>query len=92
MLSLLRFLNIFFMGIHCLRDDFVEFSSKVAIIGPTLIVFLSHILFVSENLFMILIMRICLLRWLSKKPAGGSPAASSGDVNACVAKYYVSSV
>ena len=114
------FSTIFFMGIHCLRDDFVEFSSKVAIIGPTLIVFLSHILFVSENLFMILMfflshhsnawyslpvtvcvsvfsvlgstMRICLLRWLSKKPAGGSPAASSGDVNACVAKYYVSSV
>ena len=25
-------------------------------------------------------MRICFLRWLSKKPAGGSPAASSGDV------------
>ena len=48
------FSTIFFMGIHCLRDDFVEFSSKVAIIGPTLIVFLSHILFVSENLFMIL--------------------------------------
>ena len=114
------FSTIFFMCIHCLRDDFVEFSSKVEVIGPSLIVFLSHILFVSENLFMILMfflshhsnawyslpvtvcvsvfsvlgstMRICLLRWLSKKPAGGSPAASSGDVNACVAKYCVSSV
>ena len=114
------FSTIFFMGIHCLRDDFVEFSSKVEVIGPTLIVFLSHILFVSENLFMILMfflshhsnawyslpvtvcvsvfsvlgstIRICLLHWLRNRPTGGLPAASSGDVNACVAKYYVSSV
>ena len=28
-------------------------------------------------------MRVCVFRWLCKKFAGGSPAANSGDVNAC---------
>ena len=49
------FFTIVFMGIHCLRDDFVDFSNAVNVFGLTKIMFLSHILFVLENFFMILI-------------------------------------
>ena len=48
------FFTIVFMGIHCLGDDFVDFSNAVNVFGLTKIVFLSHILFVLENFFMIL--------------------------------------
>ena len=48
------FLTILFMGIHCLRDDFVELSMDLEITGLTMSVFLSHILFALENFFMIL--------------------------------------
>ena len=86
-----------FMGIHSLRDDFVELSIDLELTGLTMSMYLSHILFVLENFFMILMfyftyhpnawyslpvtvcvcvfsvlgstMRICLLRWLSKRPA-----------------------
>ena len=47
-------LIMFFVGIHFLRDDFVEFSIGVNVTGLTMSVFLSHILFVLENFFMIL--------------------------------------
>ena len=47
------FFTIVFMGIHCLRDDFVDFSNAVNVFGLTKIMFLSHILFVLENFFMI---------------------------------------
>ena len=43
-----------FMGIHSLRDDFVEFSMGVLVCGLTMSVYFSHILFVLENFFMIL--------------------------------------
>ena len=42
------------MGIYCLRDDFVDFSNAVNVFGLTKIMFLSHILFVLEHFFMIL--------------------------------------
>ena len=99
----------FFMSVHCLRDDYVEISIEAVGIGLTISVFLSHILFVLENFFMILMfyftyhpntlysllltvcvcmfsvfgstMRICLLRWLSKKTADDSPAASIAAVS-----------
>ena len=48
------FFTIVFMGIHCLGDDFVDFSNAVNVFGLTKIMFLSHILFVLENFFMIL--------------------------------------
>ena len=93
-----------FMGINCFRDDFVEFSIDITVTGLTMSVYFSHILFVLENFFMILMfyftyhpkawyslpvtvcvcvfsvlgstMRICILRWLRKRPAIG-PAAST---------------
>ena len=43
-----------FMGIHSLRDDFVEVSMDLKITGLTMSMYLSHILFVLENFFMIL--------------------------------------
>ena len=43
-----------FMGINCFRDDFVEFSIGVKVTGLTMSVYFSHILFVLENFFMIL--------------------------------------
>ena len=86
-----------FMGIHSLRDDFVEVSMDLKITGLTMSMYLSHILFVLENFFMILMFyftynpnawyslpvtvsvcvfsvlgsttRICLFRWLSRRPA-----------------------
>ena len=47
-------LILLFMSIHFLRDDFVEFSIRVKVTGLTMSVFFSHILFVLENFFMIL--------------------------------------
>ena len=47
-------LIMFFTGVHFLRDDFVEFSIGVKVTGLTMSVFFSHILFVLENFFMIL--------------------------------------
>ena len=44
----------FIMSIHCLRDDFLETSMAVKVIGLTTSVFLSHIFFVLENFLMIL--------------------------------------
>ena len=52
--SYCNFSTILFIGIHCLRDDFVELSINVEVIGITMSVYFSHILFVLENLFMIL--------------------------------------
>ena len=53
-------LAILFMGIHCLREyDSVELSISVEEIGPhetTMRVFSSHILFVLENFFMIVML------------------------------------
>ena len=108
-----------FMGIHSLRDDFVELSLDVHKSGLTM--YFSHILFVLENFFMILMshltyhsnawyslpvtvcvcvfsvlgstMRICLFRWLSKRPAEQlSSCDDSSNVNASVEKCYESSV
>ena len=45
--------TILFMGIHCLRDDYVEILIKHRI-GLGTNMYFSHILFVLENLFMIL--------------------------------------
>ena len=47
-------LILLFMGIHSLRDDFVEISLNLEITGVTMSIYLSHILFVLENFFMIL--------------------------------------
>ena len=114
-------LILLFMSIHSLRDDFVEFSICLKVTGLTMSVFFSHIFFVLENFFKILMsyftyhsnawyslpvtvsvcvfsvlgstMRICLLRWLSKRPAGRlSSRDDNSNVNTCVVKYYVSSV
>ena len=46
--------TILFTGIHCLRDDFVELSIGVQVGGLTMSVYFSHIFFVLENFFMIL--------------------------------------
>ena len=46
--------SLLFMGIHSLRDDFVELLMGLLEEGLTISVFLSHILFVLENFFMIL--------------------------------------
>ena len=110
-----------FTGIHSLRDDLVEFSMALEIPGVTMSMYLSHILFVLENFFMILTfyftynpnawyslpvtvsvcvfsvlgstMRICLFRWLSKRPAEQlSSCDDSSNVNASVEKCYESSV
>ena len=43
-----------FMGIHSLRDDVVELLMGMPVDGLTMTVYLSHILFVLENFFMIL--------------------------------------
>ena len=112
---------LFFMGIHSLRDDLVELSMALEITGVTMSMYLSHILFVLENFFMILTfyftynpnawyslpvtvsvcvfsvlgstMRICLFRWLSKRPAEQlSSCDDSSNVNASVEKCYESSV
>ena len=108
---------LFFMGIHSLRDDFVEYSIKLEITGLTMGMYLSHILFVLENFFMILTfyftynpnawyslpvtvsvcvfsvlgstMRICLFRWLSRRPAG---QLSGRDDSSNVNTDHVSSV
>ena len=48
------FFTLLFMGIHCLRDDFVELSIGVQVGGLTTSVYFSHIFFVLENFFMIL--------------------------------------
>ena len=42
------------MGIHCLRDDFVDKAIGAEVIGITMSVYFSHILFVLENFLMIL--------------------------------------
>ena len=104
-----------FMGIHSLRDDFVELSMGVLVDGLTMSMYFSHILFVLENFFMILMfyftyhcnawyslpvtvcvcvfsvvgstMRVCLFRWLSKRPVGWlSGRDDSSNVNTCVVK------
>ena len=108
---------VMFMGIHSLRDDFVELSMSLEITGVTMSMYLSHILFVLENFFMILTfyftynpnawyslpvtvsvcvfsvlgstMRICLFRWLSRRPAG---QLSSRDDSRNVNTDYVGSV
>ena len=110
-----------FMGIHSLRDDFVDISIFLGLSGLTMSQYLSHVLFVLENFFMILMfyftyhpnawyslpvtvcvcvfsvlgstMRICLLRWLSRRPAEQpSSCDDSSNVNASVEKCYESSV
>ena len=48
------FFNILFMGIHYVRDDFVELSIGLPESGLTMSMYLSHICFVLENFFMIL--------------------------------------
>ena len=48
------FLTLLFMGIHSLRDDFVELSIGVQVGVLTMSVYFSHILLVLENFFMIL--------------------------------------
>ena len=110
---------LFFIGIHSLRDDFLELWIGLQPTGLTMSVYFSHILFVLENCFMILMfyftyhsnaryslpvtvcvcvfsvlgstMRICLLRWLSKRRAERlSGGDDQSNMNTC--KYYVSSV
>ena len=106
-----------FMGIHSLRDDLVELSMDLELTGVTMSMYLSHILFVLENFFMILTfyftynpnawyslpvtvsvcvfsvlgstMRICLFRWLSKRPA---EQLSGRDDSSNVNTDHVSSV
>ena len=109
------------MGIHSLRDDFTNITIGADENRATRNVYFSHILFVLENFFMILMfyftyhsnawyslpvtvcvcvfsvlgstMRICLLRWLSKRPAEQpSSFDDSSNVNDSVVKCYESSV
>ncbi|XP_066029871.1 XK-related protein 6-like [Pocillopora verrucosa] len=111
------FFILLFMGIHSLRDDLVELSMGLVLTGVTMSMYLSHILFVLENFFMILTfyftynpnawyslpvtvsvcvfsvlgstMRICLFRWLSRRPAG---QLSGRDDSSNVNTDHVSSV
>ena len=113
--------TLLFMGIHSLRDDFTNFMIRADENRAIRNVYLSHILFVLENFFMILTfyftyhsnawyslpvtvsvcvfsvlgstMRICLLRWLRKRPAEQpSSCDDSSNVNDSVEKCYESSV
>ena len=117
--------NVFFillrMGIHSLRDDFTNLKIGGDVNRVIRNVYFSHILFVLENFFMILMsyftyhpnawyslpvtvcvcvfsvlgstMRICLFRWLSKRPAEQlSSRDDSSNVNVSVEKCYESSV
>ena len=115
------FFILLFMGIHSLRDDFTNIAIGADVNGAIRNVYFSHILFVLENFFMILMfyftynpnawyslpvtvsvcvfsvlgstMRICLLRWLSKRPAEQpSSCDDSSNVNDSVVKCYESSV
>ena len=114
------FVTLLFMGIHSLRDDFTHITIRVDVNGVNRNVYFSHILFVLENFFMILMfyfthpnawyslpvtvcvcvfsvlgstMRICLFRWLSKRPAEQlSSCDDSSNVNDSVVKCYESSV
>ena len=115
------FVTLLRMGIHSLRDDFTHITIRVDVNGVNRNVYFSHILFVLENFFMILMfyftyhpnawyslpvtvcvcvfsvlgstMRICLFRWLSKRPAEQlSSCDDSSNVNASVEKCYESSV
>ena len=91
------FFTLLFMGIHSLRDDFTYITIEADENRAIRNVYFSHILFVLENFFMILMfyftyhsnawyslpvtvcvcvfsvlgstMRVCLSRWLSKRPA-----------------------
>ena len=109
------------MGIHSLRDDFINTTIGADVNGAIRNVYFSHILFVLENFFMILMfyftyhsnawyslpvtvcvcvfsvlgstMRICILRWLSRRPAEQlSSRDDSSNMNTCVEICYVSSV
>ena len=48
------FVTLLFMGIHSLRDDFTHITIRVDVNGVNRNVYFSHILFVLENFFMIL--------------------------------------
>ena len=101
------------MGIHSLRDDFTNITIGADENRATRNVYFSHILFVLENFFMILMfyftyhsnawyslpvtvcvcvfivlgstMRICLLRWLSKRHAERlSGGDDQSNMNTCV--------
>ena len=101
------------MGIHSLRDDFTNITIGADENRATRNVYFSHILFVLENFFMILMfyftyhsnawyslpvtvcvcvfsvlgstMRICLLCWLSKRPAERlSGGDDQSNMNTCV--------
>ena len=48
------FVTLLFMGIHSLRDDFTHITIRVDVNGVIRNVYFSHILFVLENFFMIL--------------------------------------
>ena len=113
--------TLLYMGIYSLRDDFIYTTIRSDKNHAIRNVYLSHILFVLENFFMILTfyftyhpnawyslpvtvcvcvfsvlgstMRICLLRWLSRRPAEQpSSCDDSSNVNSCVVKCYESSV
>ena len=115
------FFTLLFMGIHSLRDDFTYIMIGADVNGVIRNVYFSHILFVLENFFMILMfyftyhsnawyflpvtvcvcvfsvlgstMRICILRWLSRRPAEQlSSRDDSSNMNTCVEICYVSSV
>ena len=115
------FFTLLFMGIHSLRDDFTYITIGADVNGVIRNVYFSHILFVLENFFMILMfyftyhcnawyslpvtvcvcvfsvlgstMRICILRWLSRRPDEQlSSRDDSSNMNTCVEICYVSSV
>ena len=115
------FVFLLLMGIHSLRDDFTKTTIREDENRSIRKVYFSHILFVLENFFMVLMsyftyhpnalyslpvtvfvcvfsvlgstMRICLLRWLSRRLAEQpSSCDDSSNVNTCVEKCYESSV
>ena len=112
------FVTLLRMSIHSLRDDFTHITIRVDVNGVNRNVYFSHILFVLENFFMILMfyftynpnawyslpvtvcvcvfsvlgstMRICLLRWLSKRPAGWlSDRVDGSNVNTNVRRNFI---
>ena len=98
-------LTILRMGIHCLRDDFVELSMGVEVIGLTMSMFFSHFFLSPQHLALLTCHCVCLCvqcfrphnenlftSLAKQKPASDLPATINAVVNTCEVKYYKSSI
>ena len=93
------------IDIHFLRDDFVELSIGVEVIGLTTSVFFSHFFLSPQHLALLTCHCVCLCvqcfrphnenlftSLAKQKPASDLPATISAVVNTCEVKYYKSSI